>query len=321
MTAGLERLTRALYERGYEQRLRVNEPLARYTSFAIGGPADLLIVANRLEELQELINLAAAKDVPVTMLGSGTNVLVADAGIRGLVVINNCQAHTINDAGMLTAQSGCLLRELARWTVEQSWKGLEWAVGVPGTLGGAVVGNAGAYGGSMSDIVRRVKLLRPDGSVAWSDASVMEYAYRTSALKRQPHNGRRAMVLEVDMQLSPGDPQELRAVVERITEQRQMRTPEGCCAGSIFKRTMQYPAGFLIEQAGLKGYRVGGAEVSPKHANFLMNTDGATAADVKALIEHIQARVLEAFGQLLEPEIEFVGEWPAEDRGCESAAC
>jgi UDP-N-acetylmuramate dehydrogenase len=210
---------------------------------------------------------------------------------------------------------------LARWSVEHEWMGLEWAVGVPGTLGGAVVGNAGAYGGSMSDIVRWATLLRPDGTVERVDVEALEYSYRTSALKRESHEGRRTVVLEVGMQLTPGDAEALRATVERITEQRKMRTPEGCCAGSIFKRTLQYPAGFLIEQAGLKGYRVGGAEVSPKHANFLMNVDGATATDVKTLIEHVQARVLDAFGQKLDPEIEFVGEWlrgdarSAADRG------
>jgi UDP-N-acetylmuramate dehydrogenase len=304
---GIQRLQQALVERGYGPRLRLNEPLARHTSFAIGGPADLLLVAQTLEELQEWVQLAWELAVPVVVLGEGTNVLVADAGVRGLVVLNACTHFGLEDDGLVVAQSGVLLRRLARWAVEQGWEGLEWAVGVPGTVGGAVVGNAGAYGGSMADNLAWVTLLRPKGKVEKVPVEALAYGYRTSALKQE--TGRRSVVLEAALQLKPGDPAELARRAEQFTVQRRERTPAGCCAGSVFKRTLQYPAGFLIEQAGLKGRRLGGAEISPQHANFIMNTGGASAAEVRALIRIIQDKVWATFGQHLEPEIEFIGDW------------
>lgn len=303
---------RAMEARGDGGRLVHDEPMSRHTSFGIGGPADLLLVAQGIDELVAWVGLARAHGVPLTVLGQGTNVLVADAGVRGLVIVNACRGYRVDAAGVLTVEAGALLREVARRTVAENWRGLEWAVGIPGTVGGAVVGNAGAYGGSMSDVVRWVRLLRPDGAVEQMPAGVLDYGYRLSALKREPREGPRTVVLEAGLQLASGDAEELAAIVARITAQRKERTPEGCCAGSIFKRTMQYPAGFLIEQAGLKGHRVGGAEVSPKHANFVMNTGNATAADVRTLIELIQREVWAALGQRLEPEIEYLGAWPAE---------
>ncbi len=316
---GLRRLREELEARGFGGALLVNEPMARHTTFAIGGPADLLLVARTLDVLQTAVQLAWSHGVPVLVLGSGSNVLVADAGVRGLVVLNECRQFAMDAQGLVTAQSGVLLRELAQWTVARGWQGLEWAVGVPGTVGGAVVGNAGAYGGYMSDSVRWVTLLSPDGpAVKRLGVEVLRYGYRTSALKTG-QNGKaslKGVVLEAGLQLRPGNAEELARIAAKNNAERKARTPEGCCAGSVFKRTPQYPAGFLIEQAGLKGRRIGGAEVSRVHANFLMNTGNATAADVKALIELVQAEVLAAFGQRLELEIEFVGAW--EDSNVES---
>jgi UDP-N-acetylmuramate dehydrogenase len=305
----LEQLHADLIARGYGERVLVNEPLAQHTSFAIGGPADLLIIVRQLDELRTILRLAWAAQVPTLLLGCGTNILVADAGVRGLVIVNKCCGFALDADGLLVTQSGMSLRKLAAWTVEQHWAGLEWAVGIPGTVGGAVVGNAGAYGGCMADSVQWVTCLWPDGREEKCDKQGLAYGYRTSALKRESRPDRRPVVLEAALQLHPGKAEELAQTVESITAQRKARTPDGCCAGSVFKRTAQYPAGFLIEQVGLKGRRLGGAQVSEKHANFVMNTGGATAVEVKALIELLQREVWSAFAQRLEPEIEFVGEW------------
>lgn len=302
------RLQAALIERGYGERVRADEPLAPYTTYRIGGPADLLLTVRQQEELLEVLDLAEACQVPTLILGGGSNILVADAGVRGFVVINGCRAYRCEESDVI-AESGVMLRKLAAWTVSQGLEGLHWAVGVPGTLGGAVVGNAGAYGGAIADNLAWARLRRPDGTVERVDAAQLDYGYRISALKREPRDGPRSVVLEASFRLEPGQRDVLDAVVASITERRLTNTPQGCCAGSIFKRTLQYPAGYLIDQAGLKGLRVGGAEVSPKHANFLMNVADASARDVKQLIEVVQRRVWERFAQRLEPEIEFIGAW------------
>ncbi|MCD6519958.1 MAG: UDP-N-acetylmuramate dehydrogenase [Anaerolineae bacterium] len=306
---GIDQLVRELKRRGYGERLCCNEPLAQYTTFGIGGPADLLLVAERLEELQEWVRLAREVRVPVLVLGKGSNVLVADAGVRGLVIINRCQEFELAESGLLLAQGGVLLNELAWWTVKRGWAGLEWAVGIPGTVGGAVVGNAGAYGGCIGDVVRWALVLSPEGrEERWSNEQ-LAFDYRTSALKHFSSKGERWIVLQVALQLTRGEREKLEARARNVLQQRRERTPQGYCAGSVFKRTVQYPAGFLIEQAGLKGYRIGGAEVSRKHANFFMNIGGATANEMRALMEVVSRKVWETFGQRLEPEIEFIGEW------------
>ena len=304
--ASLEALLR---EAGYGERLRFQEPLAGYTSFAIGGPADLLLVVREVDELAEVTALARRTGIPWRVLGSGTNVLVADRGIRGLVVINECREYGVSEDGTLRAESGALLTEVARTVSAQGWAGLSWAAGIPGTIGGAVVNNAGAYGGSMAESVVSAAMLNAQGDVEEWSAARLGYSYRSSVLKSDPECGRSLIVLRVTLGLHAGDAEELCAQVKHTEAQRGVRIPSGCCAGSVFKRTLQYPAGFLIEQAGLKGRRIGGAEVSPQHANFIMNVDSATAADVKALTEMIQQQVLQAFGLQLETEIQFIGEW------------
>jgi UDP-N-acetylmuramate dehydrogenase len=307
--SALQRLVSALHGAGYGDRLLQDEPMAAHTSFGVGGPADLFIRAEEIGELVEWLRLARAHEVPCIVLGGGTNILVADAGIRGLVVLNGCQSSSIDDDGRVVAESGVSLRKLARHTVAQGWEGLEWAVGIPGTIGGAVVGNAGAYGGYMADVVHDALLLSPDGEVHRVRRDDLGFGYRTSALKRVGAGEQRPIVLEAVMQLRPGDAQELAARAEQITLQRRTRTPEGACAGSMFKRTQHYPAGFLIEQAGLKGLKVGGAQISPKHANFFMNCGNASAQDIATLIEIAQERVWQDFQERLEPEIELVGAW------------
>jgi len=284
-------------------------PLAPYTSFGIGGPADLLVVVESVTDLAQAVQFANATRVNWMVLGSGSNVLVADEGIRGLVIINATQGFEIDQNGLLVAASGVMLCELARWAVDEGWGGLQWAVGIPGTLGGATVGNAGAYGGSMAGIVCWARVLRSDGSIAQVPVEALGYGYRTSALKREHARDGRSLVLETAMQLERGDAGALAAEAASYNARREASTPRGRCAGSVFKRTAHYPAGYLIDRAGLKGMTVGGAQVSPVHANFLMNTGGATARDMRCLIERLQQRVWLLYAHHLDPEIEFVGDW------------
>jgi len=309
---GLRRFVEAMARAGYGDRVTADVPLAGYTSFGVGGSADLLAVAQRVEDLVSWVRLAREAEVACLVLGSGTNVLVSDRGVRGLVIINECRDHQISDEGLLRAESGCLFCELAGETVKAGWAGLEWAVGIPGTLGGAVVGNAGAYGGYVGDILVEAVLLRADGRVERAPREALHYGYRTSALKREDPAKPRTIVLEARLALRPGDADELRERARAVTEQRLAHTPRGACAGSTFMRTEHYPAGFLIEQAGLKGYRIGGAQVSERHANFIMNTGSATAEDIARLILYVQERVWRDLAQRLEPEIQLIGDWPGD---------
>lgn len=305
--SGLAALESALIAHGYGQSLQRDEPLARHTSFNVGGPADLFLTVHSLDRLVEAVEMAWSFGLPVRVIGEGTNILVADAGIRGLVIANRCERYAIDRDGLLEVESGTPLRQVARWTVEQGWGGLEWASGIPGTVGGAVVGNAGAYGGYISDVFQTARVLRRGLGEQTFSSEEMEFGYRTSTLKRSmPFS---TVVLSARLQLAGGDREALCERVALISGQRQARTPQGQCAGSMFKRTDRYPAGFLIDQAGLKGLQIGDAQVSPKHANFLMNLGQATASDVRALITEVQRRVWLTFAEHLEPEVEFVGEW------------
>jgi len=298
-----------LAEAGYEERIKWHEPLAKYTSFEIGGPADLLVVAREARELIELVTLARQADTPVRVIGSGTNILVADRGVRGMVIVNRARGYRIDEQGLLVAESGAMMTKVARRVSEGGWAGLTWAAGIPGTIGGAVVGNAGAHGGSVADSLVWVDWVTSDGTQERVPVEHLQYGYRASVLKSDPQCGESRIVLLAAFQMESGTAGDLEAQIANVLARRSARTPLGRCAGSVFKRTLHYPAGFLIEQAGLKGHRIGDAQVSPKHANFLMNVGSASAADMKALIELVQQRVWETFGERLEPEIQFVGEW------------
>ncbi|MHB1354915.1 MAG: UDP-N-acetylmuramate dehydrogenase [Anaerolineae bacterium] len=297
-----------LVAKGYGERTLQNEPMSRHTTFGIGGSADLLVIANTIAELQELVALAQQCSLPAIIIGEGSNILVADAGIRGLVIVNRCNTLEMQANGLLVVESGALLRQVARWAVEQGWEGLEWASGVPGTVGGAVVGNAGAYSGCIADNLIWSDLLQHDNHIERISNAALEFGYRSSVIKRSAANSR-PLVLRAGFSLKAGDPDALACRMLSFTKQRNERTPSGRSAGSVFKRTLQYPAGFLIEQCGLKGYQIGGAQVSPVHANFIINVEQATATEVAALVELVQRRVWEAHSQALELEIEYVGAW------------
>lgn len=312
-----------------------DEPLARHTTFRIGGPAELYAAVTTTAQLAALADLAAVYGVPTTILGGGSNVLVSDAGVRGLVIAVQSREialrrgipgpegeHGEQGELYIVADAGVPLAGLARWTIKNGWAGLEWAVSVPGTVGGAVVGNAGAHGGDMAGNVAWVQLLLPgQGRQIWLTAE-MEFAYRSSRLKAkqtlgeaQPFgadghlNAWRPVVLTVGLHAIPGDIAEMEARAERYLAQRRATQPVEPSAGSIFRNPPGDYAGRLIEAAGLKGYRHGGAQVSPRHANFIINTGQATAKDVVALINLIRRRVYELAGIVLMPEILFIGDW------------
>jgi UDP-N-acetylmuramate dehydrogenase len=284
--------------------------MSLHTSFRIGGPADLYTVAMNAQELVELVRLARAHDMPYLIIGRATNILVADKGVRGLVIENGGQDIRFEDDVVLYAESGALLGDLARKSAGRGLGGLEWAVGIPGSVGGGIVGNAGAYCGYIGDVMRKATVLVPDGTVRELSAREMGFGYRTSRFKGQvTKNEKQEVILAAEFTLRPESAQVLVEKMADYTRRRTESQPTEPSAGSIFKRTEQYPAGFLIEQAGLKGMRIGGAQISPKHANFFVNLGGARAADVRALIDLAREQVWKQFGQQLELEIELVGEW------------
>jgi len=308
MKPAIASLAERLRVAGWQGRLREQVPLAPYTTFRLGGPADLVAEATTGAELQDLWWLAAEYGVPCLVLGRGSNVLVSDRGVRGLVVLNRCSDWSLGPSGTLRVASGMALSEVARRTAASGWAGLEWSVGIPGSVGGALVGNAGAHGGYMGDVVEGVTVL-DHGQVRTLARDEMGLGYRTSLFKAIPAGNGRPVILDATFSLRPGDPGALQRRMAELLQWRADRHPQEPSAGSVFKRTEQYPAGFLIEQAGLKGKRLGGAQVSPKHANFVVNLGDATAAQVKSLIEEIRETVSVRFGVNLELEIELVGEW------------
>lgn len=308
MKPAIERLAERLRSAGWADRLHEQMPLAPYTTFRLGGPADLLVEATSSAELLELWQAAYDSGVPCLVLGRGSNILVSDRGVRGLVVLNRSSDWSLGPSGTLTVASGVALSEVARRTAASGWAGLEWSVGIPGSVGGAVVGNAGAHGGYVGDVVQAVTVL-DHGQVRTLGREEMGLGYRTSMFKAVPSCNGRPLILDATFSLRPGDAATLQRRMEELLQWRADRHPQEPSAGSVFKRTEQYPAGFLIEQAGLKGMRVGGAQVSVKHANFVVNLGDAKAEEVRALIEEIRETVWARFGVGLELEIELVGEW------------
>jgi len=290
-------------------RVRCNEPMYLHTSFRIGGPADLYVVATSAHELVELVGLAREHELPYLIIGRATNILVADKGIRGVVIENAVRNMYLQDEAILYAESGVLLRDLVRETARRDLGGVEWAVGIPGSVGGAVVGNAGAYGSYISDVLLKATVLAADGAVRELSAKEMGFGYRTSRFKGQVTGGNQEVILSAEFSLRPEPARIIAENIAEYTRRREESQPTEPSAGSIFKRTEQYPAGFLIEQAGLKGMRIGDAQISPKHANFIVNLGNARAADVKTLIDLAQEQVWKQFGQKLELEIELIGEW------------
>ena len=310
----------------FGDRFRRDEPLAGHTTFRVGGPADMWLAAQSVADLVRAVNLARQYQTPVFVLGAGANLLIGDGGLRGLVIENRSsrvdwpedRSSDFNlDVKRLTiiADSGVSLISLARRCAKRGLSGLEWAVGVPGTVGGAVINNAGAYGSDIAHNLIRAELLTPTGERVWQPVDWFEYGYRASKLKKQrlvgiglvpTHNW---IVLRAELQLTPAPVADIEARMAGYNARRKASQPPGATVGSMFKNPPGDYAGRLIEAAGLKGYRVGQAQISPVHANFFVNLGGATAADVLQLIDTARQAVKAKFGIELNLEIEVVGEF------------
>lgn len=291
------------------EKLLHNEPLAKYTAVRLGGPAELLYIAkDSPERLAEVVQTAWLFGVPVLILGGGANVLIHDRGVEGLVVINQVkQVHFGNwHAGRtVSVTSGVGLTTLANQCATRGLSGFEWAVSVPGTIGGAIVNNAGAHGGDMAGNVRDVVMVDADHGAQMLTVEDLAYDYRTSALKSR--SDRRFLVLMANLALPTGDPTVIREQMATNIAHRKRTQPPGASLGSIFKNPPGDYAGRLIEAAGLKGTVIGGVAISTVHANFFVNNGAATASDYAALIERVQAEVERQFGVRLAPEIEQIG--------------
>jgi len=294
----------------FGDRLRENEPLAPHTTFGIGGPADLYLEVASREDLIFALQACAQAGVPRFMLGGGSNLLVSDLGVEGLV-IKNTWAPLERDGDLVFAGSGVRVRTFTDLCLAAGLTGAEFMAGLPGSLGGALYGNAGAYGKAISDLLIGTTLLTADGDLVTRARADIEFSYRDSALKRSGDT-----VVDLTLRLERGDPSASRALVEEYLEARRRKHPGGelGCAGSYFKNldppepgAMRLPAGRLLEEAGAKAMRVGGAGVFEKHANMIVNLGGATAADVLTLAERMKAAVRERFGRELEEEVLFVG--------------
>ena len=288
--------------KGYvpEENILLHEKMAGHTTFRIGGPADCFVQLESEEQLQKVKKYLNLVGEPCFILGNGSNLLVSDQGYRGIILQIGPKMGRIQVNGStIVAQAGALLSQVSKAAYEHSLTGLEFAAGIPGTVGGGVVMNAGAYGGEMSQVVTMVRVIDKNGEVMELDNSTMEFGYRYSAIKKYPFT-----VTEVTMQLKEGNKEEIYTTLKELALKRRAKQPLNYpSAGSTFKRPEGYFAGKLIMDAGMRGFQIGGARVSDKHCGFIINTGKATAEDVKGVIKEVQTRVKELFHVDLEPEI------------------
>ena len=287
-----------------DDNVALDEPMSKHTSFRIGGPADLFVTPDDIDELRDVVAACRAAGVPHFVLGCGSDLLVADEGYRGVIV--SCTKGLVNvaiDGETMACQAGVPLREASEMACELGLSGLEFACGIPGSVGGACFMNAGAYGGCVADVLESVRCLMPDGTQQSIPVEELALGYRASRVRNEG-----LVVLSATFRLHEGDQDDIRARMDDFTQRRRKKQPlELPSAGSTFKRPEGHFAGKLISDAGLKGYAHGGAGVSTKHAGFVVNNGGATAADVHAVIRHVQDEVERQFGVRLEPELRFLG--------------
>lgn len=288
-----------------KSRLLMDEPMRNHTTFAVGGPADVLVLPHTTEELTFALRSAKELGLPLTILGGGSNVLVLDGGIRGVVIQLNALNKVLESQGTtLRASAGFILKDVCEFAQNKGLAGIEFACGIPGTLGGAVFMNAGAYDGEMSDVVTRVQSVDTEGVIRTYNADDLEFSYRHSLFQQNQE-----VVVEVELALKEGQSAEIAARIEELMARRRSKQPlEMHSAGSTFKRPPGFFAGTLIDQTGLKGLAVGDAQVSRKHAGFVVNTGNATAQNIVDLIHEVQKRVKAAHGVQLEPEVRIIGE-------------
>lgn len=288
-----------------EEQVLTDESMARHTTFRIGGNADVFVLPASIEELLAVLKLAKRYSVPLTVLGNGSNVLVRDGGIRGAVVSFGKPFSYIEMEGAhIKAGAGAMLGTVSLFAANHALSGLEFAVGIPGSLGGAVFMNAGAYDGEMSQVISEVTAVTPEGEIRRYRTKEMDFSYRHSVFQQNGH-----IICEIELTLRESKAAAIQEKMAEFTRRRMEKQPlDKPSAGSTFKRPPGFFAGTLIDEAGLKGFTVGGAQVSGKHAGFVINKGGATAADVLSLIEEIQRRIEEKNGIRLTPEIRIIGE-------------
>ena len=286
-----------------EDRVFTEEAMSQHTTFKIGGPADYFLMPDKGEDVGRVIKICKEKEIPYFILGNGSNLLVGDGGYRGAVIqiYRNMSSVTV-EGNEITAQAGALLSAAAK---NASLTGFEFAGGIPGTIGGAVVMNAGAYGGEMKDVLTEVTVMNAEGDIFTLPTEELELGYRTSIIKTAGY-----IVLEAKIRLKEGDPEVIRETMKDLTIRRTTKQPlEYPSAGSTFKRPEGYFAGKLIMDSGLAGYQVGGAQVSEKHCGFVINAGDATARDVRTLMDNVRDIVYKKYGVTLEPEVKFLGEF------------
>ena len=302
-----EILYKRLCEAVPADRVLINEPMKKHTTFRIGGPADYFVIPVSWEEAELVISICKEFQTPYYIIGNGSNLLVSDQGYRGVIIQLYKEMSQVEVEGnVIRAQAGASLARIAGAALEAGLTGFEFAAGIPGTLGGACVMNAGAYGGEMKNVLKEVTVLTKEGEVLVIPAKALELGYRTSVI---PKNG--WIVLGAVLQLKKGDQEQILARMEELKEQRITKQPLDLpSAGSTFKRPEGYFAGKLIMDAGLRGFTVGGAQVSEKHCGFVVNRGNATAADVWELICEVKRRVKEMTGVELEPEVKLLGDFP-----------
>lgn len=288
------------------ERLLAAEPMSRHTTFRIGGPADWYVAPYDEAELASVISLCREAGIPFLILGNGSNLLCGDGGFRGVVIdMTKHFTHCVCEEDTIRAGAGLLLGSLARQAMQAGLTGLEFAAGIPGSVGGALVMNAGAYGGEMAQVTTWVRVLTPEGEFRRIPAEELDFAYRHSVIP-----GAGYIVVEAEFQLEPGKPDQIRARIEELAARRRAKQPlEYPSAGSTFKRPAGHFAAQLIDEAGLKGFSVGGARVSEKHAGFVINDGNATANDVLTLCSQIRQQILRTTGVELELEVALVGEF------------
>lgn len=306
----MEKISAAILEfiRAYvpEEDILSDEPMCKHTTFRVGGPAQCLVRISNPEQLRRLMPYLREVEIPYFILGNGSNLLVSDKGYEGVILqLGGNLNRIVVEGKRVRAGAGALMSQIARAALEHGLAGFEFASGIPGTVGGGAVMNAGAYGGEMKHVVTNVTVMNEAGEILELSNEGMEFGYRRSIIKNRPF-----VVLEVELELQEGNPEEIRAKMEDLAGRRREKQPlEFPSAGSTFKRPEGYFAGKLIMDAGLRGYSIGGARVSDKHCGFVINTGNATAADVAEVIQEVQERVKDKFGVTLEKEVIFLGEF------------
>ena len=289
-----------------EEQVKKDEPMKSHTTFRVGGPAAYFVTPQTAEEVAKVIEACTQENVPYYIVGNGSNLLVSDKGYEGVIIQIYKQMNQVEVEGtQIRAQAGALLSMIAKRALDAELAGFEFAAGIPGTLGGACVMNAGAYGGEMKDVLQSVTVLTDKGEVKTLAKEELELGYRTSVIAKKGY-----IVLEAVLELQKGEKEAIQAVMDDLKERRVTKQPlEYPSAGSTFKRPEGYFAGKLIQDAGLRGFQVGGAQVSEKHCGFVINKDQATAADVMNLMNQVSDKVYDAFGVRLEPEVKRLGEF------------